>query len=53
MAVITALKEMNEYNPSGRYIIWELWNHEEERKATLGEGVSYLLDLRTRKRSRT
>lgn len=45
MAVITALKEINEYNPNGRYIIWEMWNYKEGRKATLGEGVSYLLEL--------
>lgn len=49
MAVITALKEMNEYNPRGRYIIWELWNHNKGRKATLSEGVSYLLDLRAKR----
>ncbi|XVE99579.1 hypothetical protein REPUB_Repub03eG0211600 [Reevesia pubescens] len=44
-AVISAIKEVNEYNPSGRYKISELWNYGEGRKATLQEGVVYLLKL--------
>nr|XP_043618446.1 protein INVOLVED IN DE NOVO 2-like [Erigeron canadensis] len=44
-AVVTALKEINEYNPSGAYNIRELWNFEEGRKATLREGAAYLLEL--------
>ncbi|KVI06947.1 putative domain XH [Cynara cardunculus var. scolymus] len=52
-AVATALTEINDYNPSGRYITTELWNFNEGRKATLKEGVSYLLkmwDVQKRKR---
>lgn len=42
-AVVAALKEINEYNPSGRYITSELWNYAEGKRATLQEGVKVLL----------
>ncbi|KAK7836751.1 factor of dna methylation 3 [Quercus suber] len=42
-AVTTALVDMHEYNPSGRYVISELWNYKEGRKASLREVVSYIL----------
>ena len=38
-AVVTALMEMNEYNPSGRFAVPELWNYEEGRREPLGECV--------------
>ncbi|XP_027329328.1 protein INVOLVED IN DE NOVO 2-like [Abrus precatorius] len=42
-AVVTALTEINTYNPSGRYITSELWNYEEGKRATLQGGVNFLL----------
>ncbi|KAL6202539.1 hypothetical protein ACLB2K_026247 [Fragaria x ananassa] len=43
--VTTCLMELNEHNSSGRYKIQELWNFREGRKATLAEGVAYILKL--------
>ncbi|XP_062088202.1 factor of DNA methylation 3-like isoform X2 [Humulus lupulus] len=42
-AIKTALTEMNEYNPSGRFIVQELWNFKEDRKASLKEVVEFML----------
>ncbi|GJZ51776.1 factor of DNA methylation 1-like protein, partial [Tanacetum coccineum] len=42
-AVVTAFLEMNEYDPSGRYVVNELWNFKDNRKATLKEVISYIL----------
>ncbi|KAL6848189.1 hypothetical protein ACP4OV_022317 [Aristida adscensionis] len=41
-AVKTALLEMNEYNPSGRYSVPELWNFRKGRKATMAEVLKYM-----------
>ncbi|XP_071685599.1 factor of DNA methylation 1-like [Rutidosis leptorrhynchoides] len=52
-AVVGAFKEMNEYNPSGRYVVNELWNFKDNRKATLKEVISYILkNLKSLKRKR-
>ncbi|TKW03024.1 hypothetical protein SEVIR_7G041600v4 [Setaria viridis] len=41
-AVTEALKEMDDYNRSGRSVVPELWNYKEGRKATVLECVEYL-----------
>ncbi|RZC62460.1 hypothetical protein C5167_024240 [Papaver somniferum] len=42
LAVANALMELNAYNPSGRYPVQELWNFNENRRATAKEGVAAL-----------
>lgn len=52
-AVCKAFLEMNEYNRSGRYVVRELWNRKEDRKATMKEVVSYIMNqLKTQRRKR-
>ncbi|KAE8714821.1 Protein INVOLVED IN DE NOVO 2 [Hibiscus syriacus] len=44
-SVVSVINEINEYNPSGRYVTSELWNYGEGRRASLQGGVECLLNL--------
>ncbi|XP_031117647.1 protein INVOLVED IN DE NOVO 2-like isoform X2 [Ipomoea triloba] len=52
-AVTAALLDLNEYNPSGRYVLQELWNFQARKKATLQEAVQCMIQqLKALKTSR-
>ena len=36
------MTEMNEYNPSGRAVVPELWSVDEDRKASLKEVAEFI-----------
>ncbi|KAF8111896.1 hypothetical protein N665_0071s0035 [Sinapis alba] len=53
-AVKTALEELNEFNPGGRYAVPVLWDFEHGRKATLKEGIAHMTQqIKHLKRKRT
>ncbi|GKA80513.1 factor of DNA methylation 1-like protein [Tanacetum coccineum] len=52
--VVAAFKEVNEHNASGAYVVSELWNFKQNRKATLKEVISYILkNIKNLKRKRS
>jgi hypothetical protein len=50
--VVVALTELDEYNPGVRCPILELWNYKEKRRATLQEGICFLVNKQSNERKR-
>jgi hypothetical protein len=48
--VVVALTELDEYNPGVRCPILELWNYKEKRRATLQEGICFLVNKQSNER---
>lgn len=44
-AVVMAITEMMDYNPSGRKPVPELWNFKEKRRATSPECVKFMVSI--------
>ncbi|KAL1208489.1 Protein INVOLVED IN DE NOVO 2 [Cardamine amara subsp. amara] len=44
--VVRAKLEIEDHNASGSYVILELWNYEEDRKATMEEATDVMLKIR-------
>lgn len=45
--VVRTKLEIEDYNASGSYVVQELWNYEENRKATMEEATDVMLNIRS------
>lgn len=45
--VVRTKLEIEDHNASGSYVIQELWNYEENRKATMEEATDVMLKIRS------
>jgi len=49
---VAAITELHGYNPSGQNITSKLWNYDENKRATLQEGIQFLVENSSNKRKR-